>query len=179
MTAQPAWQLPITHGLPSASGMQGDDLFDKDRLGPCDVLDRLAGHRLGQEADEVTGMTGLHRDADLAVRLESADARPVAGTRIDHHERAALVIDLHAAWWCNAHQRVIDRLLKRPAVDDQLHGIVEDMRCGLGDVFAVLQSALTHDIEEQDAALSGIHQILESGCKEPGRRIARRRPACR
>jgi hypothetical protein len=70
------------------------------------------------------------------------------------------VIDLHAAWWRNAHQRIIDRSLKRSAVDDQLDGIVENMRCGLGDVFAVLQSALTHDIEEQDTALPGIHQIF-------------------
>jgi hypothetical protein len=153
--------------------VQGDDFFDKDRLGPRDVLDRLAGHRLGQEADEVTGMAGFHRDADLAVRLESTDARPMTCPRVDHHERATPVIDLHAAWWRNAHERVVDRSLKHSAVDDQVNRIVEDMRCGLGDVFAVLQSALTHDIEEQDTALPGIHQIFESGCKEPGRRIAR------
>ena len=99
--------------------MQGDDLLDKDRLGSCDVLDGLAGHRFGQEADEVAGMAGLHRHADLAVGLEAADSRAVARTRIDHHERTALVINLHAAWRRNAHQRVIDRPLKRSAVDDQ------------------------------------------------------------
>ena len=141
----------------------------KDRLGPRDVLDRLAGHRLGQEADEVAGMTGFHRDADLAVRLESADARPMTCTGIDHDERAAPVIDLHPAWWRNAHERIVDRPLKRSAVDDQFNGIVEDMRRGFGDVFAVLQSALAHDIEEQDTALPGIHQIFESGCKEARR----------
>ena len=38
------------------------------------------------EADEVAGMAGLHRHADLTVGLEAADARPVAGTRIDDDE---------------------------------------------------------------------------------------------
>mgnify|MGYP003694095907 CR=1 FL=1 len=118
-------------------------------------------------------MAGFHRHADLAVGLEAADSRPVTGTRIDHHERTALVINLHATWRSNAHQRVVDRSLKRSAVDDQFNRIVEDMRRGFGDMFAVLQSALAHDIEEQDAALPGIHQIFEGGCKEPGQRIAR------
>ena len=47
------------------------------------------GHRLGQEADEVAGVAGVERDADLAVVLHPADARAVAGPGIDNHERAA------------------------------------------------------------------------------------------
>ena len=76
--------------------MQRDDFFDENRFGARDVLDRLSGHRFGQKADEVAGMTRFHRDADLAVRLEAANAGSVPRARIDHHERPALEIDFHA-----------------------------------------------------------------------------------
>ena len=39
--------------------MQRDDLFEEDRFGARDVLDGLARHRIGQEADEIAGMAGL------------------------------------------------------------------------------------------------------------------------
>ena len=110
MTAQPAWQLPITHGLPSASGCRAMTFSMKIASALATVLDGLARHRFGQEADEVAGVAGFHRNADLTVRLESADARPVARTRVDHHERTASVVDLHAAWRRDAYQRVVDRL---------------------------------------------------------------------
>ncbi len=118
-------------------------------------------------------MAGFHRHADLAVGLETADSRPVTRTRINHHERTALVINCHATWRSNAYQRVVDGARKGSAVDDQFNFVVEDMRRGFSDVFAILQSALAHDIEEQDAALPGIDQIFETGCKEPRKRFAR------
>ena len=108
-------------GLAVGLGMQRDDLFEKDRLGARDVLDRLAGHRLGQEADEVAGMAGLERDADLAVGLEAADAGAVAGARIDdderppRHDRSSM-----PGGGTIAHQAIIDRPLERAAVDDKL-----------------------------------------------------------
>ena len=46
-------------GLAVGIGMKRDDLFEEDRFGARDVLDRLAGHRLGQEADEIAGMAGF------------------------------------------------------------------------------------------------------------------------
>ena len=97
ITAQPAWQLPITQGLPSASRMQRNDLFEEDRLGARDVLDRLARHRVRQEADEIAGMAGLERDADLAVGLEAADAGAVAGARVDDNERPPRQVDFDAS----------------------------------------------------------------------------------
>ena len=110
MTAQPAWQLPITHGLPSASGCRAMTFSIKTASALRDVLDGLTGHRFGQEADEVAGMTGFHRHADFAVGLEAADSRPVTRTRIDHDKRPTLVINLHSLGRSNAYQRVVDRL---------------------------------------------------------------------
>ena len=91
--AQPPWQLPITTGLPSASGCSSITRSRNAASAAHDVLDRLAGHRLGQEADEVAGVAGAHGDADLAVGLEAADARPVAGARVDDDERPLALID--------------------------------------------------------------------------------------
>ena len=67
--------------------MQRDDLLQEHRFGARDVLDGLARHRIGQEADEIAGMAGLEGDADLAVGLEAADARAVPRARIDDDER--------------------------------------------------------------------------------------------
>ena len=44
----------------------------------------------GRTSRSSRGDRRLQRDADLAVDLEAADARAVAGARIDHHERALL-----------------------------------------------------------------------------------------
>jgi hypothetical protein len=39
-------------------------------------------------------MTGLHRDADLAVCLEAADSRTMTRARIDHDERPSFEVNL-------------------------------------------------------------------------------------
>jgi hypothetical protein len=49
------------------------------------------------------------------------------------------------------------------------------MRRGFGQVLAVLNAPLAHDIEEENAALPGIDQIFEGGCEKPGQRAARNR----
>jgi hypothetical protein len=47
------------------------------------------------------------------------------------------------------------------------------MRRGFGQMLAVLNATLAHDIQEQDAALPRIHEIFEAGCKKPGQRVPR------
>ena len=91
----------------------------------------------------------------------------MAGARIDHDERPALEIDLDALRRDDAHQRVVDRLFQLAAVDDQFGGIIQDMRRGLGDVFAILVAALAHDVQEQHAALAGIHHVFDGRGDEP------------
>ena len=94
-------------GLALGLGMAGDDRLEEDRLGGGDVEDGLAGHRVGQEADEVGGVAGLHRDADLAVGLEAADAGAVAGARVDDDEGALLRVDRDALGRDDAGQEVV------------------------------------------------------------------------
>ena len=71
------------HRLALGVRMTLGDGLDEQRLGAADILDGLAGHGVGQEADEVAGMAGLQRHADLAVVLHAADAGAVAGARVE------------------------------------------------------------------------------------------------
>ena len=124
-------------------------------------------HRLRQEADEVAGMTRLHRDADFAVRLEPADSRTMPGARIDHNERPPVEINFDVFGRNDAHQRIIYRFIEFATVDDKLGGILQDMRRRLSDVFAILIAALAHDIKKQHAPLSGIDHVLYGRCDKP------------
>ena len=143
-------------GLAVGLGVQRDHLLEEYRLGARDVLDRLARHRVGQEADEIAGMPGLERDADFAVGLEAADAGTVPGARIDDDERPARRIDFDPPRRNDPHEAVVDRPIERAAVDDELDLVVEHVRSGLGQMFAILIAALAHHVPEQDAALRGV-----------------------
>src|SRR5262249_55001073 len=100
--------------------MQRDHPFEKTRFRARNVGDGLPRHRLRQEAYEVAGVAGLEDDADFAVGLEAANARAVAGARIDHHEWPARRIDLDAGRRNDAREAIIDGPFERTAVDNQL-----------------------------------------------------------
>ena len=74
-------------------GMALRDVLDEVRLGAADVLDRLPRDRLRQEADEVDGMAGAKRDADLALGLHAADSGSVSRARVDDNDRRLHGID--------------------------------------------------------------------------------------
>ena len=140
--------------------MAADHLLDEQRFGARDTLDRLSGHRLRQEADEIAGMARLHRDADLAVRLEPANSRTMPGARVDDDERPPLVIDFDVLGRNDAHQHIVHRLIQLAAVSDQFGGILQDMRRSLRDVFPILIAALAQDVQEQDAALARVRPCI-------------------
>ena len=98
--------------------MQSDDLVDENRFGPCNVPDRLAGHWVGQEANEIAGMAGLHCNADFAVGFKAADSGSVPRAGIDHDEWTALQIDFHSSRRNDTHESIIHRPLEVPSVDD-------------------------------------------------------------
>ena len=109
MICQPAWQLPMITGLPSASGWRAATSSTKTASARQTSSIVCPGIGLGQEADEVAGMARGHRDADLAVLLHAADARPMAGARIDDDERRLGRIDLRAVGRDDAHQGIVHR----------------------------------------------------------------------
>ncbi|MCY1523149.1 hypothetical protein D9M68_580370 [compost metagenome] len=138
------------------------------RLGARDRFDGLPRARLLVEGDEVARVPGAQRDADLAVGLEAADARAVAGARVDHHEGALGRVGGGIGGRQDAQQRVVDGLGQFASVGKQLmlehqHG---------GHAFALmlrrLVAALAQDIEQQHVTLPGIGEVFQ-------RRLARRR----
>ena len=73
--------------------MELDHALEEFHLSLDDVEELLAGRGHRAEADEIDRMARIQGIADLALRLEAADARPLAGARIDHHDRPLARID--------------------------------------------------------------------------------------
>ena len=73
--------------------MEFDHALEEAHLPLDDVQKLLAGRGRRPEADEIDRMAGIEGVADLALRLEAADARPLAGSRIHHHDRPLPRID--------------------------------------------------------------------------------------
>src|SRR6516165_5401452 len=108
-------------------------------------------------------MACLKGDTDLTIGFKAAYPRAMPGTGVDDDEWPPFWIDFDSGRRNNAYQRVIDRPIKRSTVDDKLGLIVEDMRCCLGEMFAILITALAHHVPKQDAALRGVDQIFNYG----------------
>ena len=68
-------------------GVKLDHPLEEFHLSLDDVEELLAGRRLRAEADEINRMARIQGIADLTVRLEAADAWPLAGPRVYHHDR--------------------------------------------------------------------------------------------
>ena len=117
MTCHPAWQLPMTTGLPSASGWRAVTASTKIASARHTSSTVWPGTGFGQEAHEVAGMAGLQRHADLAVMLHAADARAVAGAGIDDDERPLGGIDAGSLRRYDADQRVVHRPRQRASID--------------------------------------------------------------
>src|SRR5262249_26145281 len=111
----------------------------------------------------ITGMACLKGDTDLAIGLKATDPRAMAGTRTDDDERPPFRIDFDSGGRDNPYERIIHRPIERSAVDDKLGLIVENIRCRLREMFAILISALSDHVPKQDAALRRVDQILDYG----------------
>lgn len=104
--------------------------------------------------------SGRKRYADLAVSLEAADPRTMAGARINDNEGTLRRVDIDVLGGNDSYQTIINWPLERAAVNDQLKIIIEHVRCSLSQVFAKLVSALAHRVPEQGAALRRIDTIV-------------------
>ena len=143
----------------------GGDLGDEFGLGAADVLDRLPGHRLRQEADEIAGMPGRERHADLALLLHAADARPVAGARIDDDERRLCRVRVHAFRRADARQHVVHRARESAPVHHQVGAVVQHVRRLAGIVLVIGIPAFAQHVQEQRRTLADIEPILLHGAK--------------
>ena len=140
--------------------MQLDHALEEDGLGADDVFDGLSRNWGGQEADEIARMPCLEDYADLALRLEPADARSVPRARVDDDERSLARIDFDAGRRCNAHEHVVDRTLEIAPVHDEFAAEFQNMRRDFGCVFLVALAALLKHVEEEYAALPCVGPIF-------------------
>ena len=105
-------------------------------------------------------MARIQGIADLAVRLEAADAWPLAGPRVHHHDRPLARVGRDSRWRHDARERVVDRPWQRPAAHQ--HFMIEAQhgrhrpRCNL-DLFV---ATLPQQIEKENAALERIDHVL-------------------
>ena len=159
ITAQPAWQLPMTAGLPSASGCSAITRSRKMASARDDVFDGLPGNGLGQEADEVARMPCLEDDADFALRLEPADARAMPGARIDDDERSLALIDFDAGRRQDAHEHVVNRTRQLAPVHDEFAAEFQNMGREFGGVFLVAFASLLHHVQKQKASLESVNAV--------------------
>ncbi|MNV14532.1 hypothetical protein D3C71_1052190 [compost metagenome] len=143
--------------------MQRDDLFQEARLGHHHVFDGLFRHGLRQEGGEVAGVPRTDRHADLAFRLEAADARTVSGARVHHQEGALDRVGFHAFGRLDAQQPVVDGAGQLAAIHHQFELHAEHVGCALGHVFVILVAALAQHVGVEHATLPGIHGIFVGG----------------
>jgi hypothetical protein len=150
--------------------VQRDHPLQEPRLGAANILDRLAGNRVGHEADEVAGMAGGQCDTDLAVLLHPADARPMAGARVEDDEGPLAGVDFNAGRRDDAHQPIVDRPRQRAAVDQQLMLEAEDMRRLLCHPVELRVAALAKGIQEQHRALHRVEPVVLNDAEGPQHR---------
>jgi hypothetical protein len=146
---------------PRARRMAGVDFTQKSSLRRAHIGQRLAGHGLRIEDDEIHRVAVAQRDADLGFALEAADAAAVAGARIDDHPRPAILARRHRAFGrVNAHQRVVDRPLELTAVDDEV--VIEGQYRREGFLLARDHrlAALAKRVEKKNPALGAIFCVF-------------------
>ena len=147
--------------------MQVVDAAEEGALGRGDVEDGLARLRIAEEDDEVDGVAAPERHADLAVALEAADARAVAGARVDDDEGAELGIGRRGALrHLDAHQGVVHRPRQVPAVHHHVPLEEQDRRAALLLMRDEGVAGLAHHVPEQDRALPRIHRVLHRAVQQ-------------
>src|SRR5262249_59646982 len=124
------------------------------------IRDTLALPRLRGEADKVDRMSELERIADLADRLEAADARPLTGARVDDDHRPLALVELDACRGNDADQRVIDRPWQLVAAHHNLEIIDQNGIDRMRPHLLVLIAAPAQDIQEQDRPLREVSPIF-------------------
>ena len=149
--------------MPSCDGLQLLHALEEGELRAADVPDRLTGHGLGQESDEIAGVTRVQDGPDLAVRLEASNPRAMSGAGVDDDERTLVIVDLDAVGGQDPNETVIDRPLQFMPVHDQLKIVVKHVLNRLRRVLEILVAALPHDVPEEDVALPTVGGVVQEG----------------
>ena len=99
--------------------MELDDPLEERHLSLDDIQELLAGRRRRPEPNKVNRMACVQSVADFAFRLETANAWPLAGPRIHHHDRPSAGVDRGSCRRHDAIERIIDRPRQRKPTHQQ------------------------------------------------------------
>src|SRR5262249_54733369 len=141
-----------------------------DRFSARDVANRLPRNGVRKDADEVTRMPGLEYHAEFAVRFEAANTVSVSGARIDDNKTPQLRVDFDSISRDDARKGIIDRSIQSATVLHKLYFISETSPDRLRHVFALLGTALTHDVQKQTSPLEGIDCVFHRRREAAARR---------
>ncbi len=100
--------------------MKLDDTLEELHLALDDVEELLARRRHRSEANEVDRMARIQGVADLALRLEATNARPLASAGVHHHDRPLARVDRDPWRRHDAGKCVVHRPWQRPAAHQDL-----------------------------------------------------------
>jgi hypothetical protein len=106
-------------------------------------------------------MAGCKDDPDLTVGLHAADARAMAGTRIEHDERPLSWVWLAPRRRQDVNEAVIDGALELAPAHHQFEFEVQDVRNLLGGTLVVVVAALAQDVEKKYRALPRVDPIID------------------
>ena len=140
--------------------MKFSHALEEAHLSLDDVKELLARFGRRAKTDEIDRMTRVEGIADFTLGLEAADARPLAGARVNHDDRPFARIDLDAGRRNDARKCIVDWPGQRSSVHQHLMAEAQDRRhrarCDL-DLFV---AAPAQQIEEKHAALKRIDQVF-------------------
>jgi hypothetical protein len=139
--------------------MKRNHLFEKDGLSAGDISDGLPWHGVGEKADKIAGMARFKSDANFAIGLKAAYARPMSGSRIDYDEGAPAGIYLYPFGRHDSHETIVDRSIESPAIGYYFSGKIENVGRSFGNGLAILITTLPHRIPEEHLPLSGVHEV--------------------
>jgi hypothetical protein len=140
-------------------GVAAHNFTHKTRFGPHHVGQGLAFNRALTEHHKVHRVPGLQRHAHLAVFLEAADARTVAGTGVDDHVRSLPVMHRHALRGQDVQQLIVHRVGQLLSIDHQFVVIHQHGWGASGLVGQVVVAAFAQGVQRQGGALQGIHPV--------------------
>jgi hypothetical protein len=110
------------------------------------------------------------RHADLGVRLEAADARSMAGARIDDDERSQCLVGRDAGGRDDPHQRVVHRMFEFASVGQHLVLVRKQRRLAGSLVLDVSVAALAQRVPKERGPLPEIDRVLGALSPEVPRR---------
>ena len=151
------WMVRVTPG----------DFLDEAAQRMVNIGEGLPLFGFGKEYDEIDRVALVHRNAHLAVALEAADARAVAGARVDHDHRRPghvdAIVPAIIADFGDPEERVVGGTVEVACVEKGFVLEIQKRRHSTPLVLDHVVGALAQRIQEQNPAFKQVLRIRRGG----------------